>query len=82
MTFTERVIGAARLDVPTYEEIEHDRTATPQALGVVVLSTLAGGIGNVQSDALGPSVAGGIFGALVGWLICCLLYTSPSPRDS
>ena len=45
MTFPQRVIGAARLEVPVFEEIEADRTATGQALLVVVLSSLAAGVG-------------------------------------
>src|SRR5687767_12990496 len=45
MTFPQRAIGAARLEVPVFEEIEADRTATGQALAVVVLSSLAAGIG-------------------------------------
>lgn len=44
-TFVRRLIGAAMLDAGTYEEVEADRTATPQALTVVVLSSLAAGIG-------------------------------------
>ena len=39
-TFGERLIGAARLDAETYEEVEHDQTATGQAAGVVVFSAL------------------------------------------
>ena len=33
------------LDSATYEDVERDRSATPQALLVVVLSSLAAGIG-------------------------------------
>ncbi len=44
-TFFRRVIGAAMLDALTYEEVEADRTATGQALAIVVLSSLAAGIG-------------------------------------
>jgi hypothetical protein len=44
-TFVHRLIGAAMLDTTTYEEVEADRTALPQALAVVVLSSLAAGIG-------------------------------------
>jgi hypothetical protein len=33
-SFTERLLGAARLDVDVYEEVEGDATATPQAAGV------------------------------------------------
>jgi hypothetical protein len=69
MTFTERMIGAARLDIRTYEEVEADRTATPQALAVVVLSTLAGGIGVLRFGALGPPIVARIIPALVGWIL-------------
>jgi hypothetical protein len=41
-TFTQRMLGAA-----TYEEVEHDTGATGQAAGVVVLSSLAVGIGSI-----------------------------------
>jgi hypothetical protein len=85
MTFTDRMIGAAKLDIRTYEEVEADRTATPQALAVVVLSTLAGGIGAVKFGALGPSIVAGLIGALVGWIIWATLaymigvYLLPEP---
>ena len=45
MTLRQRAIGAARLEVPVFEDIEADRSATSQALLVVVVSSLAGGIG-------------------------------------
>jgi len=41
-TWIQRIIGASKLDVATYEEIEADRGATGQALAVVVLSAVAG----------------------------------------
>lgn len=44
-TFLRRIAGAALLDAGTYEEVEADRTATPQAVPVVLLSSLAAGIG-------------------------------------
>jgi hypothetical protein len=66
MTFVERMIGAAKLDPHVYEEIEADRTATPQALGVVLLASVAGGIG--IGEGLGGLVAGTV-GGLVGWVI-------------
>lgn len=40
-----RLIGAMALDPVMYEEIEADRLATPQALGVVLLSSLSAGVG-------------------------------------
>lgn len=67
--FVERMIGAAQLRVATYEEVEHNHSATGQAALVVVLASLAAGIG-----ALGAG--GGIrflllaaVAALIGWLI-------------
>jgi hypothetical protein len=70
-TFTERVIGAARLHVPTYEEVEHDPHATGQAMAVVVLSSVAAGIG-VWHGAPRSFVAG-VIGALVGWVVWAVL---------
>jgi hypothetical protein len=67
-SFVERMIGAAKLNVATYEEVEADTTATGQALGVVVLSSVAAGIGSVgQARAVG--LIGGTIAALLGWFI-------------
>ena len=66
-SFTERMIGAAKLEAATYEEVEADPNALGQAIGVVVLSAVASGIG-----ALGGGISGlmiGIFAALVGWFV-------------
>ncbi len=73
-TFTERMIGAAKLDVRIYEEVEADTGATRQAMGVVLLSSLAGGIGSVGMGAggLGGVVVGGIL-ALLGWVTWAFL---------
>lgn len=51
-TFLGRVTGAALMDPAIYEEVEADRSATVQAMGVVALSSLAAGVG-----ALGPATA-------------------------
>ena len=37
-SFKDRIIRAAKLDVHLYEEVEADREAMGQAMGVVVLS--------------------------------------------
>lgn len=67
-SFTQRIIGAATLDVRTYEEIEHDRNATGQAAGVVAIAAVASAIG-----ALGPAggspLIGGTITAFVGWAV-------------
>ena len=73
-SFTERMIGAAKLDVHVYEEVEADTSATGQAMGVVLLSSLAGGLGSV---GLGAGGFGGVVGsgiaALIGWVVWAFL---------
>ena len=64
--FVDRVVGAARLDVATYEEVEADKGATPQAMAVVVLVALASGIGALGTG--GAGVLATVLGALVGWV--------------
>ena len=44
-TFLQRLIGAAALDAAIYEEVEADRLATGQAFVVVLMSSIATGIG-------------------------------------
>ena len=46
----QRMIGAAKLQTETFEEVEADTSATRQALAVVVLVALATGIGSLGSD--------------------------------
>ena len=71
-TFAERMIGAAKFDVPTYEEVEADTTATTQAMGVVVLSSIAQGIGFLTQGGGSGFVVGAI-AALIGWIIWAFL---------
>ena len=68
-SFIDRMVGAAKLNVGVYEEVEADTGATGQAMGVVLLSSLAGGIGAVGLGAggFGGVVVGGI-AALLGWV--------------
>ena len=70
-SFTQRLVGAATLNVHTYEEVERDATAMGQAIGVVILSSLAAGIGNIWRG--GPGVLAGVVGALLGWLVWALV---------
>ena len=63
---TQRMIRAALLDVRLYEEVEADQRATGQAVGVVVLSSLAAGIGIVARGGVGGLVVGTLV-ALIGW---------------
>ncbi len=69
-SFPERMIGAAKLNVAIYEEVEADGTATGQAMGVVLLSSLAAGVG---SAALGVGVIASVLAALLSWVIWAFL---------
>jgi len=70
--FVDRMIRAAKLDVNVYEEVEADKGAMGQATGVVVLSSLAGGIGFMQEAGLIGLLIGTI-GSLLGWYIWAFL---------
>ena len=73
-TFSERVIGAAKLNVDTYEDVEADTGATGQAAVVVVLSSLAAGIGSVGLGATGAGgIIAGTLAALLSWVIWAFL---------
>ena len=49
--FVNRMIRASKLDVSLYEEVEADKSATVQAAIVVVLSSLAAGVGAISLGA-------------------------------
>ena len=66
-SMTDRMIGAAMLDVPTYEDVEHDETATGQAAGVVALAAVAQAIGNLGEG--GVAMIGGLVAAMIGWVV-------------
>jgi len=70
--FWQRIIRAAKLDVQLYEEVEADKRALPQAMGVVVVSSLAAGLGSIKMAGLG-GIALGTVSALLGWYIWAYL---------
>ena len=49
--FTSRIFRAIKIDVELYEEVEQDKSATVQAGLVVVLASLAAGVGALQLGA-------------------------------
>ena len=67
-SFFKRVIRAMQLEAALYEEVETDRGATAQALGVVLLSGIAAGIGSS-----GRGLAGGILlltiASILAWVV-------------
>src|SRR5262250_1509784 len=73
-SFVMRLIGAISVDPMTYEEVEADRTATGQALIVVLLSSLGAGIG---ARGFGSATLPGMLFisavATVGWATWALI---------
>ncbi len=74
-SWVNRMIGAARLDVATYEEVKADPKATVQAITVVLLSAAASGTGSIRAGALyvytafGMTLAAWVAWAFLTWLI-------------
>ena len=64
----DRMIRAAKLDVHLYEEVEADRSAMTQAMTVVILSSLAAGVGNPAAGLIVTTIA-----ALLGWYVWAFL---------
>jgi hypothetical protein len=64
----DRMVRAAKLDPALYEEVESDPGATGQAMTVVVLSSVAAGIGGIGKHGAGGLV-GGLILALIGWFV-------------
>jgi hypothetical protein len=62
----QRMIGAAMLRTGTYEEVETDTSATMQAMLVVVVVSLASGIGNVGVGGF-MALVFGVLASLAGW---------------
>lgn len=65
-SLVDRMMGAARLDQGTYESVERDTSATTQAAIVVVIASIASGIGALGDG--GRGLFGGIIGGLLGWV--------------
>jgi hypothetical protein len=67
----ERVVGVLRLQASTFEEVEADASATPQAAIIVVAAAVSAAIGSFISSPI-AGVIGAVVVAclsLVGWAI-------------
>ncbi len=86
-SFVDRMIGAAKLDVQTYEEVEADKTATSQAMGVVLLSSIAAGIGGIRFGIAGliwvllASLISWVLWAALVWIIGTKLLPEPETQS-
>ncbi|MBL7195495.1 MAG: YIP1 family protein [Desulfobacterales bacterium] len=65
-SYINRIVRAAKLDVNLYEEVETDKGAMGQAMGVVVLSSIAAGIGSIGTIGVKGIIIGAII-ALIAW---------------
>jgi hypothetical protein len=68
----DRMVRASKLDVNLYEEVEADKGAMGQAIAVVVLSSLASGIGALAYLGIEGLIFGTI-SALIGWFVWAFL---------
>lgn len=66
-SMVDRMKGAAFLDIETYEEVEHDESATTQAAGVVAIVAVCSAIGGIGHG--GRGIIGGLIGAFIAWLL-------------
>jgi hypothetical protein len=69
--FGDRIVRAAKLDVQLYEEVEADTGAMRQAMAVVVLSSMAAGVGSARGGLDGILL--GTIAALIGWYVWAYL---------
>lgn len=70
--FTRRLVGVLRLRVSAFEDVEADRTATGQALLVIVLASFSAGLGAGLGVGAGALVRVTL-AAIVGWLVWAVL---------
>ena len=71
-SFINRIIRAAKLDVNLYEEVEADKGAMGQAMGIVVLSSIAAGVGFIETGGFSGIITGTI-ASLIGWYVWAYL---------
>jgi hypothetical protein len=67
-SMVDRMIRAAKLDASLYEEVEADTAAMGQATVVVLLASIAGGIGAIREMGATGFVLGAVF-SLLGWYV-------------
>ena len=71
-SLVDRMVRASKLDVNLYEEVEADKGAIGQALTVVIISSIASGVGSIGIIGIQGLVVGA-FAALLGWVAWAFL---------
>ena len=85
--FLNRIYRAIKIDPDLYEEVEHDKSAPIQAASVVVLSSLAAGVGAIHLGAsnflLGPliSLASWYFWAFLIYIVGTKLFPDKQTKS-
>jgi len=70
-SLANRLLGSARFDAQSYEEVEADRNANLQAVAIVILSSVAAAVGTGVKD---PGSAIALVGvAIMSWIVWVLL---------
>ena len=71
-SFKNRIIRAAMLDSNLYEEVEADKSAQGQAMAIVVLASIAAGIGLYKTGGFNGIITG-TMASLIGWYVWAYL---------
>lgn len=86
-SFGERVVGAMKLEANTFEEIERDPTAMAQSVGVIALSAVSLGLGNIYYGGISgiltrviTALIGFVIWALVVWVIGTKVMPDPATK--
>jgi hypothetical protein len=69
-----RMIRAAMLDIAFYEEAEADTSLTQEALMVVILVSIVGGIGSFLGGIIGGDIGAAIIGLIVAVVLGVINY--------
>ena len=71
-SFFNRIIQASKLDSNLYEEVEADKSALGQAMAIVVLSSIACGIGLYKTGGFSGIITGTL-ASLISWYVWAYL---------
>jgi hypothetical protein len=74
-----RIVGVAKLDAATFEEIEHDETATLPALIVAALAGISFAAGQILSDPTGFTIGDLMLvtiASVIVWITALVLFTT------
>lgn len=71
-SLVDRMIRASKLDVNLYEEVEADQGSMGQAISVVIISSIASGIGAMGVIGFSGIIVGAL-AALIGWVVWAFL---------